>query len=57
MCWFEPQGIGKSDDLLEQLSGATTPEQLQARIKAKYPDLALDIVLRIGSEAAALARR
>ena len=40
----------------QSLAGATTPEQLQARIKAKYPDLALDIVLRIGSEAA-LARR
>jgi glyoxylase-like metal-dependent hydrolase (beta-lactamase superfamily II) len=34
------------------LASATTPEQLQAQIKAKYPDLALDIILSIGSEAA-----
>lgn len=40
----------------QALASATTPEQLQAQIKATYPDLALDIILRIGSEAA-LARR
>jgi len=40
----------------QALASATTPEQLQAQIKAKYSGLALDIILRIGSEAA-LARR
>lgn len=40
----------------QALASAKTPAQLQAQIKAKYPNLALDIILRIGSEAA-LARR
>ena len=38
------------------LANATTPEQLQAEIKATYPDLALDIILTIGSKAAFAGR-
>jgi glyoxylase-like metal-dependent hydrolase (beta-lactamase superfamily II) len=34
------------------LATATTPEQLQAQIREKYPELALDIILNIGSKAA-----
>jgi glyoxylase-like metal-dependent hydrolase (beta-lactamase superfamily II) len=37
-------------------AGSPTVEQLQATIRGKYPDLALDIVLRIGSEAAVKSR-
>jgi hypothetical protein len=40
----------------QALASSTTAGQLQARIKAKYPDLVLDIVLRIGSEAALAPR-
>jgi glyoxylase-like metal-dependent hydrolase (beta-lactamase superfamily II) len=40
----------------QALTSSTTPEQLQAKVKARYPSLALDIILKIGSEAA-LARR
>lgn len=39
----------------QAIAGSKTPAQLQSRMKAKYPNLALDIILRIGSEAA-LAR-
>jgi glyoxylase-like metal-dependent hydrolase (beta-lactamase superfamily II) len=40
----------------QALAKATTPEDLQAKTKARYPNLALDIILKIGSEAA-LARK
>ena len=40
----------------QALASSTTPDRLQAQIKAKYSGLALDIILRIGAEAA-LARR
>lgn len=40
----------------QALASAKTPAQLQGQMKTKYPNLALDIILRIGSEAA-LARR
>jgi glyoxylase-like metal-dependent hydrolase (beta-lactamase superfamily II) len=33
------------------LASSKTPEELQAKIKAEYPDAALDVVLKIGSEA------
>lgn len=36
----------------QALASATTPEQLQAKMKDKYPTLALDIILSIGAEAA-----
>jgi len=35
----------------EALSTAKKPADLQAKLKAKYPNAALDIVLKIGSEA------
>ncbi len=34
------------------LAGASAPADLQTRMKAQYPSLALDIVLKIGAEAA-----
>lgn len=34
------------------LASSTTPEQLQEAVKAKYPSLGLDIILKIGAEAA-----
>ena len=40
----------------QALASSTTPAQLQETVKAKYPTLALDIILKIGSEAA-LARK
>ncbi|HTV20572.1 MAG TPA: MBL fold metallo-hydrolase [Polyangiaceae bacterium] len=36
----------------QSLAGSKTPEELQQKVKAQYPDAALDIVLKIGSEAA-----
>jgi glyoxylase-like metal-dependent hydrolase (beta-lactamase superfamily II) len=33
------------------LGTSKTPEELQAKIKAQYPDAALDIILKLGSEA------
>jgi glyoxylase-like metal-dependent hydrolase (beta-lactamase superfamily II) len=33
------------------LASSKTPEELQTKVKAQYPDAALDIVLKIGSEA------
>jgi glyoxylase-like metal-dependent hydrolase (beta-lactamase superfamily II) len=36
----------------QALASASTPEDLQAKVKARYPSLALDIVLKIGAEAA-----
>jgi glyoxylase-like metal-dependent hydrolase (beta-lactamase superfamily II) len=36
----------------QALPSASTPEDLQAKVKARYPSLALDIVLKIGAEAA-----
>jgi glyoxylase-like metal-dependent hydrolase (beta-lactamase superfamily II) len=39
----------------EAVASSTTAEQVQEKMKAKYPDLALEIILKIGSEAA-LAR-
>jgi glyoxylase-like metal-dependent hydrolase (beta-lactamase superfamily II) len=35
----------------QALAASKTPEELQAKVKASYPDAALDIVLKIGSEA------
>jgi hypothetical protein len=34
------------------LAASKKPTELQAKMKAKYPDAALDIILKIGSEAA-----
>jgi glyoxylase-like metal-dependent hydrolase (beta-lactamase superfamily II) len=36
----------------EELANSTTPEELQEKVKARYPDLALDVILKIGSKAA-----
>jgi glyoxylase-like metal-dependent hydrolase (beta-lactamase superfamily II) len=36
----------------QALVSASTPEDLQTKMKAQYPSLALDIILKIGSEAA-----
>jgi len=36
----------------QALASARTSEELQAKVKARYPSLALDIVLKIGAEAA-----
>ena len=36
----------------QALASASTSEELQAKVKARYPSLALDIVLKIGAEAA-----
>jgi glyoxylase-like metal-dependent hydrolase (beta-lactamase superfamily II) len=36
----------------EELANSRTPEQLQEKVKARYPDLALDVILKIGAEAA-----
>jgi glyoxylase-like metal-dependent hydrolase (beta-lactamase superfamily II) len=36
----------------EALAGSKKPAELQAKIKAKYPDAALDVILKIGAEAA-----
>ena len=36
----------------QALANATTPEDLQTKMKARYPSLALDIILKIGAEAA-----
>jgi glyoxylase-like metal-dependent hydrolase (beta-lactamase superfamily II) len=43
------QGYLKAYDTA--LASSKTPEELQAKIKAEYPDAALDVVLKIGSEA------
>lgn len=40
----------------QALTSSTTPEQLQEKVKSKYTNLALDIILKIGSESA-LPRR
>ncbi len=40
----------------QALASASTPEDLQAKVKARYPSLALDIILKIGAEAALPAR-
>ena len=40
----------------QALAGASTPEDLQAKVKARYPGLALDIILQIGAQAALPAR-
>jgi len=36
----------------QALASASTPEDLQAKVKARYPSLALEIILKIGAEAA-----
>jgi hypothetical protein len=36
----------------QALASASTPEDLQTKMKARYPSLALDIILKIGAEAA-----
>lgn len=36
----------------QALAGSASPEQLQQTVKGKYPALALDIILKIGTEAA-----
>ncbi|HKO90743.1 MAG TPA: MBL fold metallo-hydrolase [Polyangiaceae bacterium] len=43
------QGYLKAYDAA--LASSKTPEELQTKIKAQYPDAALDVVLKIGSEA------
>jgi len=40
----------------QTLASASTPEDLQAKVKARYPSLALDIILKIGAQAALPAR-
>jgi len=44
------QGYLKAYDTA--LASSKTPEELQAKVKAQYPDAALDVILKIGSEAA-----
>jgi glyoxylase-like metal-dependent hydrolase (beta-lactamase superfamily II) len=44
------QGYLKAYDTA--LASSKTPEQLQSKVKAQYPDAALDVILKIGSEAA-----
>jgi len=44
------QGYLKAYDTA--LASSKTPEELQAKVKAQYPEAALDVVLKIGSEAA-----
>jgi glyoxylase-like metal-dependent hydrolase (beta-lactamase superfamily II) len=39
-------------DFDEALASSKTPEELQGKVKAKYPDLALDIILKIAVDAA-----
>ena len=43
------QGYLKAYDTA--LASSKTPEELQSKVKAQYPDAALDVVLKIGSEA------
>jgi glyoxylase-like metal-dependent hydrolase (beta-lactamase superfamily II) len=40
----------------QALASASTPEDLQTKMKARYPSLALDIILKIGADAALPAR-
>jgi glyoxylase-like metal-dependent hydrolase (beta-lactamase superfamily II) len=51
----DPASIQFTKDYLvaydEALAGSKSAKDLQAKIKAKYPDAALDIVLQIGAEA------
>jgi glyoxylase-like metal-dependent hydrolase (beta-lactamase superfamily II) len=44
------QGYLKAYDTA--LASSKTPEELQTKIKAQYPEAALDVILKIGSEAA-----
>jgi glyoxylase-like metal-dependent hydrolase (beta-lactamase superfamily II) len=43
------QGYLKAYDTA--LASSKTPEELQSKVKAQYPDAALDVILKIGSEA------
>jgi glyoxylase-like metal-dependent hydrolase (beta-lactamase superfamily II) len=43
------QGYLKAYDAA--LASSKTPEELQAKVKAQYPEAALDVILKIGSEA------
>lgn len=43
------QGYLKAYDAA--LASSKTPEELQAKVKAQYPDAALDVILKLGSEA------
>jgi len=43
------QGYLKAYDTA--LASSKTPEELQAKVKAQYPEAALDVILKIGSEA------
>jgi glyoxylase-like metal-dependent hydrolase (beta-lactamase superfamily II) len=43
------QGYLKAYDAA--LASSKTPEELQTKVKAEYPDAALDVILKIGSEA------
>ena len=55
-----PASVGFTKEYLaafdQARASATTSEDLQAKVKARYPHLALDIILKIGSDAA-LARK
>ena len=44
------QGYLKAYDTA--LASSQTPEELQTKVKAQYPDAALPVILKIGSEAA-----
>ena len=52
----DPSNLQATKDFLiafdEALASSRTPEEVQQKIKAKYPDLALDVILKLGSEAA-----
>ena len=55
-----PESIAFTKEYLaafdQVLASSKTAEQLQTQMKAKYPDLALDIILSIGSKAAMTSR-
>ena len=50
-----PDGLKQTRDYLDAFDAAVasskTPEEVQAKIKAKYPDLQLDIILQLGAGA------
>jgi glyoxylase-like metal-dependent hydrolase (beta-lactamase superfamily II) len=52
----DPSNVKATRDYLiafdTALAASKTPEEVQQKVKAQYPDLALDVILKIGSEAA-----
>jgi glyoxylase-like metal-dependent hydrolase (beta-lactamase superfamily II) len=52
----DPSNVQFTKDYLkdfdEALATSKTPAELQSKIKAKYPDVALDVILKIGADAA-----